>query len=135
MRSFFSGLISFPLAVGCAGAMSVLGMPTVVSDTAYDLAPEIVNPDEVRDAMRQEYPPLLRDAGVRGTSILRLSLDETGQVQQFALEESSSHRALDDMALRLAQVIQFKPAQNGGEAVPVLVTVPLNLVPPPPGRV
>lgn len=118
-------------AFGCAGTISVLGMPTVVSDTAYDLAPEITNPDEVRNAMREEYPPLLRDAGIRGTAILSIFVDETGQIQRTSLKESSGHQALDDVALELAKIFEFNPAQNGGETVPVMVTVPVNLAPPP----
>jgi len=130
MKTFFF-LIPIALALGCAGTYSVLGMPTVVSDTAYDLAPEITNPDEVRDAMREEYPPLLRDAGIRGTVILSIFVDETGQIQRTSLEESSGHRALDDVALELAKIFQFNPAQNEGKTVPVLVRVPINLAPPP----
>ncbi len=133
MRTFFF-LIPMAVALGCAGTYSVLGIPTVVSDTAYDLAPAITNPDEVRDAMREEYPPLLRDAGIRGTVIMLVFVDDTGQIQRPSLEESSGHRALDDMALELAKIIQFSPAQNGDKAVPVLVRVPINLVPPPAQR-
>jgi len=133
MRVFFF-LIPISLAFGCAGTISVLGMPTVVSDTSYDLAPVITNPDEVRNIMREEYPPLLRDAGIRGTVILLVFVDETGRVQRTSLEESSGHPALDDIALEMAKAIQFNPAQNGGEAVPVLVRIPINLVPPPAQR-
>ena len=127
-------LLPIALSFGCAGTNSVLGTPTVVSDTAYDLAPEITNPDEVRDAMRREYPPLLRDARIRGTAVLVVFVGEAGQIQHASLEEGSGHKALDDMVLKLAEIIQFNPAQNGSEAVPVLVRVPINLVPPPAGR-
>ncbi len=135
MKTSFFFLIPISLAFGCVGTISVLGVPTVVSDTAYDMAPEITNPDEVRNAMRELYPPLLRDAGIRGTVVLLFFVDETGQIQRSSLEESSGDRNLDDIALELAKIIQFNPAQNGGETVPVIVRVPINLVPPPPGRV
>jgi hypothetical protein len=36
--------------------------------------------------------------------------------------------------VKTQKLIKFNPAQNKGEAVPVLITVPLALVPPPPGR-
>ncbi|MFH1764815.1 MAG: energy transducer TonB [Gemmatimonadota bacterium] len=130
MKTYFFFLIPIFFAFGCAGTLSVLGMPTVVSDTAFDLAPEITNSDEVRNAMREEYPPLLRDAGIRGAVVLLVFVDEMGQIQRTSLEQSSGHQALDDMALELAKIIQFNPAQNGGKAVPVLVRVPINLVPP-----
>ena len=120
--------------LGCAGARSVLGTPTVVSIPGVDLPPEVTNPDEVRAAMLEEYPPLLRDAGISGFAVLRLFVNETGQVQQASLEQSSRHQALDAVALTLATIIRFIPAHTGGEAVPVTVTIPLTPVPPPPRR-
>ena len=131
MKTYFFFLIPILVAFGCAGTFSVVGMPTVVSDTAFDLAPEITNSDEVGNAMREAYPPLLRDAGIGGAVVLLLAVDETGQIQRTSLEQSSGHRTLDDMALELAKIIQFNPAQTGGKAVPVSVRVPINLVPPP----
>jgi TonB family protein len=131
MRNLIVLLIPLSVTLGCAGGFSVLGIPTVVSDTSYDLAPGITNSDEVRNAMREEYPPLLRDAGVRGTAVLLLSVDDIGQVQDASVEQGSGHRALDDLALELAKIIQFSPAQIRGYNVPVWVTVPVNLVPPP----
>lgn len=135
MKTSLFFLIPISFAFGCAGTLPALGIPTVVSDTAFDLAPEITNPDEFRNAMREAYPPLLRDAGIRGAVVLLLVVDEMGQIQRTSLEQSSGHQALDGMALELAKIIQFNPAQNGGEAVPVSVRVPINLVPPPAGRV
>ena len=134
MRNLIFLLIPLSVAFGCAGGFSVLGIPTVVSDTSYDLAPGITNSDEVRNAMREEYPPLLRDAGVRGTAVLLVSVDDIGQVQDASLEQGSGHRALDDLALELAKIIQFSPAQIRGNPVPVWVTVPINLTPPAAGR-
>jgi TonB family protein len=128
---FLSALLLVPACTGSYPAF--LGIPTVVSNTAVEFPPEVTNPEEVREAMRDGYPPLLRDAGIRGSVVLRLTLDETGQVEHTALEQDSGHRALDDLALELAKLIKFLPAQHDGERVPVLITIPLDLVPPPPG--
>jgi TonB family protein len=134
MKAHKLSLVPLLVLLGCAGTLSVLGTPTVVSDTVVQLPPEITNPDAVLKAMRDEYPPLLRDAGIRGSVVLRLFLDDSGQVQLTALDQGSGHPALDELALQLAGLIEFTPAQNEGEAVAVVITVPLDLVPPPPGR-
>lgn len=120
--------------MGCGPGFTVLGTPTVVSGTAYDLPPEVTNSAEILRTMQREYPPLLRDARIRGKVILRLSVDEGGGVQRVGLEEGSTHPALDELALELARTIEFTPAQAGGESVPVIVRVPMELIPPAPGR-
>lgn len=132
MKSYPWFLIPAFVLLGCAGGFSVLGTPTVLSDVAVDLLPEVTNAREIQRTMGREYPPLLRDAGIGGRVVLRLSVDEAGAVQRVALEESSTHRALDEVAVELARMVRFKPAERAGEAVPVLISVPLDLIPPSP---
>lgn len=134
MRTASFLLFALLVVIGCAGGGSVLGVPTVVSDTAFDLPPEITNPDEVMDAMRDQYPPLLRDARIGGSVVLLASVGEMGRVQNSSLAESSGHQALDQLALELASILRFTPAQHGGRAVRVMVKIPMELVPGPPGR-
>lgn len=130
MRNKILILIQLSVALACAGGPSVLGVPTVVSDTFYDMAPGITNPDEIRDLMREEYPPLLRDAGIGGRAVLLISVDDMGQVQDASLERGTGHEALDELALELAKMFRFSPAQIGGRPIPIWVTVPINLTPP-----
>jgi TonB family protein len=40
--------------------------------------------------------------------------------------KSSGHKALDDAALQVANIIQFTPALNGEEAAPAWITYPIT---------
>ena len=90
--------------------------------TPFTVAPDIQNRAEVIRAMEREYPPLLRDAGIGGTVQVFFFIDEEGTVQQFQVNESSGHQALDDAALAVAGVYRFSAALNRDKRVPVWVS-------------
>jgi protein TonB len=90
--------------------------------TPFTVAPDIQNRAEVIRAMEREYPPLLRDAGIGGTVQVFFFIDEEGVVQQFQVNESSGHQALDDAALAVAGVYRFSAALNRDKRVPVWVS-------------
>ena len=72
--------------------------------------------------MEREYPPLLRDAGIGGTVTVFFFIDENGQVQDYRIDQSSGHQALDDAALAVADVYRFTAALNRDKKVPVWVS-------------
>jgi protein TonB len=86
----------------------------------------VKNPDELARAMEREYPALLRDAGIGGRVIVHFFIDENGAVQNAVLAESSGHRALDEVALRIAPIIEFTPALNRDRRVPVWIRLPVT---------
>ena len=90
--------------------------------TPFTVAPDILNRGEVIRAMEREYPPLLRDAGIGGTVQVFFFIDEEGVVQQFQVNVTSGHQALDDAALAVAGVYRFSPALNRDKRVPVWVS-------------
>jgi len=94
--------------------------------TPYTVKPDYTNAAEVRRALEREYPPLLRDAGIGGTTIVWFFIDEQGVVQNQVVQNSSGHQALDDAALRVAPVFKFTPALNRDKAVPVWVQLPIT---------
>ena len=53
-------------------------------------------------------------------------IDADGDVQDVRINESSGHPALDDAALRVADVYRFTPALNRDERVPVWVSFPIT---------
>jgi len=93
--------------------------------TPYTVSPELKNRTEVARALERNYPPLLRDAGVGGTVLVWFFIDETGRVVKTQLNQSSGYQALDDAALRVANVMVFSPAQNRDRKVPVWVALPI----------
>ena len=94
--------------------------------TPYTVKPDYTNGAEVMRALEREYPPLLRDAGIGGTTLVWFFIDEQGIVRNQQVQESSGHPALDEAALRVAPVFKFPPALNRDKAVPVWVQLPIT---------
>jgi len=105
------------------GATDLSAAPTF---TPFTVAPTIQNRREVIAAMTNEYPPLLRDAGIGGTVRVFFFIDENGIVQDFRIDQSSGHKALDDAALAVADVYRFSAALNRDKKVPVWVSFPIT---------
>lgn len=100
--------------------------------TPFTKAPRLVNVDETSAALRSNYPPLLRDAGIGGEIVLWFFIDERGVVQKLQLQKSSGYPALDEAATRTAAVMRFSPALNRTVATPVWVQIPIRFSPAPP---
>jgi protein TonB len=96
------------------------------SFTPFTVAPEVRNRQAVSRALEREYPALLRDAGVGGTVLMYFFIDETGVVQEFQVHESSGHNALDQAAMRVAEVFEFSAAMNRDTRVPVWIQIPIT---------
>ena len=94
--------------------------------TPFTVRPDIKNRTEVARALEREYPPLLRDPGIGGTTQVWFFIDETGRVQRAQVNQTSGHRALDEAALRVAELIEFTPALNREKAVPVWISLPIT---------
>jgi len=88
--------------------------------------PEVRNREEVGRRMAQLYPPVLRSAGIGGTTRIQLWLDESGQVQRAAVAGSSGYPLLDEASLRVIEVVQFSPAMNRDRHVRVRILWPIT---------
>jgi periplasmic protein TonB len=88
--------------------------------------PELRNTRAVQEALRRHYPPLLRDAGIGGTVNIWFFIDENGRVRNTRLAESSGYDAFDQAAIRVAEVMEFSPAYNRDQRVPVWVSLPIT---------
>jgi TonB family protein len=97
--------------------------------TPFTVAPEVVNRAEIGDAIEAEYPALLRGAGVGGHTLVHVLIDATGTLRDVQVATGSGHPALDDAALRVARTMEFTPAQNRGEPVPVWIQIPIRFQP------
>jgi len=95
-------------------------MPTF---TPFTVKPDIKNRDELQRALEREYPPLLRDAGIGGTANVWFFIDEDGNVVRTLIQESSGHKALDDAAIAVANIIEFTPALNRDKRVAVWISL------------
>jgi len=94
--------------------------------TPFEVAPEVTNRTVVQRALEREYPPLLRDAGIGGTTIIHFFITEDGEVGNALIAEPSGHSAVDAAALRVATEFRFTPARLRDSAVPVWVQIPIT---------
>lgn len=115
-----------PQAAGQVVAMEVEQVAENPTFTPFTDAPDIVNREEVISSLEREYPALLRDAGIGGTTNVWFFINAQGELEDMRIQKSSGHDALDEAALRVAAGIRFTPALNEEEPVPVWVAFPIT---------
>lgn len=95
--------------------------------TPFEIRPRFSNPDRYLRALERQYPPMLRDAGVGGTVVLWVHIDEQGSVLETQVFESSAYPELDAAAERvMREVARFTPALNRDRRVAVWVQIPVS---------
>jgi TonB family protein len=97
--------------------------------TPMTVRPQLTNAPRVVEALREQYPPLLKDAGITGTVQVWLHIDAEGRVTDARIHQSSGYPALDQAALRVAERMEFTAARNREEVVPVWVSLPITFGP------
>ena len=98
-------------------------------EPTFTVAPSLLNPEEVREALGRAYPRELSDRGIGGRVEVYLFIDENGQVQDARIGLSSFYQALDDAALSIADVFRFSPGLNGDERTSGWVNFPATFNP------
>lgn len=84
---------------------------------ATTIRPQLLNLDEIGEAVARQYPPVLRDVGIGGATMFWILVDTDGTVVEVCLREVSGFEALDAAALSVAQMMRFSPAYYGAERV------------------
>lgn len=74
------------------------------------------------------YPAFSRRLGEAGKTVLRVELDETGQVDRATVTTSSGYARLDEAALSAVKHWHCTPATRGGIAVRAVAIQPFNFV-------
>jgi periplasmic protein TonB len=94
--------------------------------TPMTVRPALTNTRTVQQALMRHYPPLLRDAGIGGTVQVWFFIDENGRVRNTRINQTSGYDAFDQAALRVADIMEFSPAYNRDQRVPVWVSLPIT---------
>lgn len=74
------------------------------------------------------YPLLSRRTGETGTTVLRVELDERGQVTTARVSTGSGFARLDEAALSAVKTWRCNPAQRNGQAVRAVALQPFKFV-------
>jgi protein TonB len=89
--------------------------------------PVLTNAPDMARMLKTVYPEQLREDGVGGTVGLWVFVDETGEVGEAEVRESSGYVELDEAALRLVGSMEFTPAQDSeGMARAVWISQPIQ---------
>ena len=94
--------------------------------TPMTVRPQILNEPEIIREMTRQYPTILRDAGIGGTVVVYFFVDTNGRVGNREIFQSSGYDQFDQAALKVADVYEFRPAQNRDQIVPVWVQFPIT---------
>lgn len=94
--------------------------------TPFTDRPQLVNREEVRVSLENNFPVAKREEGGDWVTTVWLYIREDGIVERIQLNDSSGDREMDEAALRVASVMRFSPAENRGEPVPVWVSLPIT---------
>ena len=116
-------LTAVALSLGCWGGDRG-GQIGTGEDGAEGFAPPVATNANTPIA----YPAALFAAGVEGTVVLRLFVDETGNVVEDSTEiaEGSGYPALDSAALAGVPHLRFAPALRDGTPAATVVLQPVQ---------
>lgn len=92
----------------------------------HTVRPKMLNQDEVNRVLEREYPALLKDAGIGGTTAVHLFIDQEGIVRNQLVKESSGHAGLDSAALKVVTVARFSPAMNRDKPVALWIALDIT---------
>lgn len=120
------------LAACNRSSADTVALPDESPSRRGDDAPVMVNPESP-----VEYPAALYARGIEGKVVLRLFVDETGQLKSDStrVAESSGYPALDSAALAAVSSFRFAPALRNGTAVPATFLQPVHFRHPEAGGV
>lgn len=88
-------------------------------------APAVQNLDEFSAALREGYPPALRDSAIAGRVLVELVIGADGAVQGATVVEAS-RAEFGAPSIRAAEVLRFTPGAIEGRPVAVRAVQPVN---------
>lgn len=107
----------------CTGALIA---PLALALLAGCGDPAVETPPRQLTGTPFHYPEQLWDAGVEGETILRLFVNEAGNVDTTRVERPSGHAEFDSAAVAGAPDLRFEPATRDEEPVGVWVLLPVQ---------
>jgi TonB family protein len=108
---------------------SLVGMEDGPVFTPMSVAPRMLNRDTVAAAVKRAYPQPMREAGIGGTTVVWLLLDDHGRAVKFQVQKSSGYPALDQAAIKVVPSMRFSAAEMQGKPIAVWVQVPVVFTP------
>lgn len=103
------------MLAGAWGAEPGAGAPPAAEEP-----PPLVKEPQLLEFVQAPYPAEAQAAGLQGTVLLELEIDETGAVVAAKLLQGAGH-GFDEAALEAARQFRFAPAEDATGPVPVII--------------
>jgi len=89
--------------------------------------PELANRSQAERLFRQNYPPLLRESGTTGRTMVTMIIDAEGKVEPGSVTvQETTHEAFRAAAIRVAEKLRFRPARLNERPVSVIIAIPIE---------
>jgi TonB family protein len=100
----------------------------LVPDVAdAQVKPQLLNADEVQALLAETYPPLLRDAGITGQTVMSFVVDEEGTVDRRSIVVvSATHEGFAQASASVVWRMQFRPAWVLNRITAVRMQIPIS---------
>ena len=108
-KSLPPSVVSHPTGAGETGGGNILSTPA-----RYARCPAPIFPDAARKA------------GLAGTVLLLVEIDENGRPLTVAVRRSSGHEVLDQAALHAVRNWRFEPARTRGKTIGTRLEIPIR---------
>jgi len=86
----------------------------------YDDPPVPLSP------IRPKYPEIAQEAGIEGTVVVQIFVDEKGRVREATILSGIPNTGLDEAAIEAIRKVRFRPAKQRERAVGVWISIPVN---------
>jgi protein TonB len=103
----------------------VLALGLSLALTLPARAAEKIEPPVAVRTIAPEFPEQLLREGVSGLVLVNCLIDEKGTVQDMRIEKASNELFVKP-AMQALSKWRFKPAQSGGNKVPLRVSIPIR---------
>jgi protein TonB len=106
---------------GVEGGSGPVDLTQVFAEAVVDERPEHIS------CPRPPYPRMMQQSGIEGVVLLEFVVDQTGHAQSNSMRVlDSTHKAFEAAAKEMIQKCLFRPGRVRGQAVQVLVRMPVN---------
>jgi len=109
------------LVWACSAALAWAG------DAAWPAAVARIEEMKLLTPLRISVPKVRERGDVKGPAVLKVHVDENGQVRRAVLMESSGSPVHDEAALHAVRAAKFSPKEIDGAPTPVTLVLPLHL--------
>ncbi len=86
-----------------------------------DVEPRLKNASLIQRLLTQRYPSMLREAGISGSVVLYVFVNEQGEPTKAQVQTSSGYAQFDAAAESIADDMEFSPAMNRDKPVGVWI--------------